>query len=93
MKICPHCEVGFDESKQYIFCPNCHRTPRTAKECAEAVLRHVDTQELHRQASAEYWQTIVRGMNRIIMDRKTSIEVGNILFQTPLEADSDLLDP
>lgn len=93
MKICPHCKVSFDESKQYIFCPNCHRTPRTAEDCVEAVLQCIDTQELHREASEKYWRTIVRGMNRVTMDRNTSLEVGHILFQTPLEASSDLLDP
>lgn len=93
MKVCPHCEVSFDESKQYIFCPNCHRTPNTVEDCVKAVRQYVDIQEIHQQASDEYWRIIVRGMRRIIMDRETSLEVGNILFQTPLGASPDLLDP
>ena len=93
MKVCPHCKVSFDESKQYIFCPNCRRIPNTAEDCAKSVLKCVDTQKLHRQASDEYWRIITRGMNRVLMDSKTSLEVGSILFQTPLEASSDLLDP
>lgn len=92
MNICPHCKVGFDESKQYIFCPNCHRTPRTAEDCAKSVLQYVDTKELHRQASNEYWKIIKIGMNHVIMDSKTALEVGNMLFETPLEASSDLLN-
>lgn len=93
MKICPHCNVGFDEAKQPIFCPNCHRIPRTVEDRVEAVLQCVDTQELHREASQKYWGAIIRGMDRVIMDRETSLEVANILFKTPLEASSDLLDP
>ena len=92
MEICPHCLKEFDNEKKYIFCPHCRRTPRTVEDCAKAVLQYVDTQELHKRASAEYWKTIKIGINQLIMDRKTSLEGSNMLFQTPLEASSDLLD-